>query len=221
VDGATVMPAPSNSEVEARPLRADAARNRLRILEAAEAVLASQGLAAPIDDIARAAGVGIGTIYRHFPTQEALYEAIVVNRVQRLVDEAQARAGAPDPGATFYGFLSYWVEDSMQHKALVEGLSLSGVDVKAATAEIKQRLGDAVEALLVRAQKAGEVRDDVRIDDVMMLISGACHATAYSGFDPDARRRAVAIMCDGLRPTDRRLPSRARTAGRRRGAKEP
>jgi AcrR family transcriptional regulator len=204
------MPAQSTSEEHARPLRADAARNRTRILEAAESVLASQGLSAPIDDIARAAGVGVGTIYRHFPTQEALYEAIVVNRVQRLVDDAYARADSNDPGTAFFGFLLHWVEHSTKHKDLVDGLALSGVDVKAATGDVKQRLRDAMEVLLVRAQQAHEVRDDVRIDDLMSVVAGACHATAYAGFDPDLRRRTVAILCDGLRPTHRRLPGAPR-----------
>jgi AcrR family transcriptional regulator len=211
------MTAPSTSEDRARPLRADAARNRKRILDAAERVLASQGLSAPIDDIARAAGVGIGTIYRHFPTKEALYEAIVVNRVQRLLDEAHSRADWADPGAAFYGFLTHWVDHSTEHKALVEGLMQSGIDLKAATAEIKQQLHVATEVLLVRAQQAGAVRDDVGIDDVMSLTAGACHAVVYAAFDPDLRRRTIAIMCDGLRPTDRRLPGmrrRARTARR-------
>jgi AcrR family transcriptional regulator len=211
------MPAQFTSDEHVRPLRADAVRNRRRILEAAESVLASQGLSAPIDDIARAAGVGIGTIYRHFPTQEALYEAIVVNRVQRLVDEARARADSSNPGAAFFGFLSHWVENSTKHRELVDGLALSGIDVKAATGDVKQRLRDAMEVLLVRAQEAHEVRDDVRIDDLMSIIAGACHANAYAGFDPDLRRRTVAILCDGLRPADHRLPRRrprARLSGR-------
>src|SRR4051794_19210057 len=81
-----------------RPRRADAQRNRLKILEAAEAVLATEGLAAPIDDTARRAGVGIGTVYRHFPTKEELFEAIFRTWVQRLVDEAKALLDDDDPG---------------------------------------------------------------------------------------------------------------------------
>jgi AcrR family transcriptional regulator len=201
---------------ETRPLRADAARNRARILEAAETVLATEGLSAPIDEIAQAADVGIGTVYRHFPTKEALFDAIVVNRVQRLVDEAEARADDPDPGNAFFETFSLWVEHGTKHKALVEALADDGFDVVAATAEIKQHLRLAVDVLLVRAQGVGAVRDDVRIDDVMSLLAGACYASAYAGYDPDSRARAVAIMSDGLRPSERALPTLTRAAGSRR-----
>jgi AcrR family transcriptional regulator len=203
---------------ETRPLRADAARNRARILEAAESVLASEGLSAPIDEIAKAADVGIGTVYRHFPTKEALFDAIVVNRVQRLVDEAESRADDAEPGPTFFEMFSLWVEQGTKHKALVEALANDGYDVVAATAEIKQHLRRAVEVLLVRAQEVGAVRDDVRIDDVMSLLSGACYASAYAGYDPGSRARAVAIMTDGLRPTTRALPDAARSGTSRRKA---
>ena len=72
-----------------RPLRADARRNRAKVLEAAEEVFASEGLAVPIDEVARRAGVGVGTVYRHFPTKEALFEAIVVARLEALVERAE------------------------------------------------------------------------------------------------------------------------------------
>jgi AcrR family transcriptional regulator len=200
--------------IDARPLRADAARNRERILETAEAVLATQGLSTPIDDIAREAGVGIGTVYRHFPTKEALFEAVVVNRVQRLIDEAEALADADDPGEAFFAMLEYWVVRGTAHKALVEGLADSGFDVKAATAGAKQQLHRAMALLLERAQAAGDVRTDVDIDDVMALIAGACHASVYAGLDADAQARTVAVLSDGLRPT----PARKRATRSRRQA---
>jgi AcrR family transcriptional regulator len=203
---------------DTRPLRADAARNRARILEAAESVFATEGLSAPIDDIARAADVGIGTVYRHFPTKEALFDAIVVSRVQRLVDEAESRADDDDPGTTFFEMFSIWVEHGTKHKALVETLTNDGFDVVAATAELKQHLRRAVEVLLVRAQRAGAIRDDIRVDDVMSLLAAACHASAYSGYDPALRARTVAIMSDGLRPSRRPLPAKLRSAGSRRKA---
>jgi AcrR family transcriptional regulator len=201
-----------------RPLRADAARNRARILEAAESVLATGGLSAPIDDIARAADVGIGTVYRHFPTKEALFDAIVVGRLQRLVDEAEARANDDDPGATFFEMFSMCVEHGTRHKALVEALTNDGFNVVAATDEVKHHLRDAIEVLLVRAQQSRSVRDDVHIEDVMSLLAGACHASAYSGYDPARRARTVAIMSDGLRPSSRRIGTRIRSAASRRNA---
>src|SRR5260370_4133101 len=81
-----------------RAMRADARRNRARVLEVAQAVFATEGLAVPIDEIARRAGVGAGTVYRHFPTKEALFEAIVISRVERLTEEGGSLASAEDPG---------------------------------------------------------------------------------------------------------------------------
>ncbi len=202
----------SDRAADPRPLRADARRNRARILDAAETVLAAQGLAAPIDDVAREAGVGIGTVYRHFPTKEALFEAVVVNRVQRLVEDAEALGDADDPGEAFFAFLARWAEHSATSKALSDGLADTGVDVKAATSDVKQQLWRAVQHLLTRAQRAGAVRTDVRIDDLQSLLAGVCLAAAYND-DPNLRARTVAVVCDGLRPSDRRLP-RAPTKSR-------
>ena len=86
-----------------RPLRADARRNRARVLDVAREVFAAEGLTVPIDEIARRAGLGIGTVYRHFPTKEALFEAIVLDRIERLTALAESAPGA-DPGEAFFDF---------------------------------------------------------------------------------------------------------------------
>ncbi|HWL86935.1 MAG TPA: helix-turn-helix domain-containing protein, partial [Polyangiaceae bacterium] len=99
-----------------RPLRADALRNRQRVLEVAQAVFATEGLAVPIDEIARRAGLGVGTLYRHFPTKEALFEAIVVSRVQHSIDDARALADAADPGAAFFDFLVRVVDEGVKKR---------------------------------------------------------------------------------------------------------
>jgi AcrR family transcriptional regulator len=88
-----------------RQPRSDSLRNRVRILEAAEEVFGSEGLSVPIDDIAERAGVGVGTIYRHFPTKETLFEAIVLRHFERLVDEARRRGAAEDAAGALFGFL--------------------------------------------------------------------------------------------------------------------
>ena len=85
-----------------RRLRADARRNRQRVLDAATAAFATEGVAVPVDEIARRAGVGAGTVYRHFPTKEALVEAIVLSRVEWLIGEARVLAGTDDPGTAFF-----------------------------------------------------------------------------------------------------------------------
>ena len=85
-------------------MRADAQRNRTRILDAAEVVFAAEGIEVPVDTIAEKAGVGVGTLYRHFPTKEKLCEAILLERLAGLTEDARAQAGAADPGAAFFGF---------------------------------------------------------------------------------------------------------------------
>ena len=88
-----------------RPLRADAARNRARVLEVAYDTFAAEGLSVPIDEIARRAGVGAGTVYRHFPTKDDLFRAVVEDRIRRIVDEGSRPAAATDPGTALFTFL--------------------------------------------------------------------------------------------------------------------
>src|SRR6201991_2623031 len=89
----------------ARPLRADAARNRARVLEVAYDTFAAEGLSVPIDEIARRAGVGAGTVYRHFPTKEDLYRAVVEDRIGTIVEDGRALLGEGDPGEALFAFL--------------------------------------------------------------------------------------------------------------------
>jgi AcrR family transcriptional regulator len=185
---------------DGKPLRADAVRNRQRVLDAAELVLAREGVGAPIDDIAHEAGVGVGTVYRHFPTKEALLQAVMAQRVQALADAARECLDAEDAGATFFEFIGSWVDVATGHKALADEIADAGLDVKAATAEPKQQLRDALGALLARAQDAGAVRADVELEDVMILLAGACLAFNHGDVDERQRGRTMTILCDGLRP---------------------
>ena len=107
-----------------RPLRADARRNRQRLLEVAYQVFAAEGLAVPIDEIARRAGVGAGTVYRHFPTKEALFRAIVVDRVTRLVEQAHAAAGSPDPGEAFFGYFLALIDEGASNRVMADALKM-------------------------------------------------------------------------------------------------
>lgn len=180
-----------------KPLRADAQRNRQLVLEVAEAVFATEGLAVPIDEIARRAELGVGTIYRHFPTKEALFEAIVRQRMERMVEGARAVVNAADPGEAFFAFLARMVDGSK--KDFVDALARSGVDLSrelgASKAELRQALG----GLLKRAQRAGDVRDDVTIDDVFALVSGVFVAIDQRGGDAASRKHLLAVVSDGLR----------------------
>lgn len=102
-----------------RPLRADAQRNRDRILEAAEAVFAAEGVDVPVDVIAEKAGVGVGTLYRHFPTKERLCAAILLQRLAGIPADARALADAEDPAAAFFGFLERVVREGAAKRDLV------------------------------------------------------------------------------------------------------
>ncbi|GII76191.1 TetR family transcriptional regulator [Sphaerisporangium rufum] len=188
------MPDPS------RPLRADARRNRERVLAAAEVVLARDGMSASLREIARQAGVGLATIYRQFPTKEALYEEIVIGRVRRLVDQAAALSAAEDAGAAFFGFFTSIVADATHKKVLVDALADAGVDVKARMGDLQRAMVDAIETLLDRARRAGAVRGDLAMPELLALLAAACLAAERNQWDESLRTRALAIMFDGFRP---------------------
>ena len=191
---------------EARLPRADALRNRQRVLEVAREVFATEGLAVPIDKIADLAGVGVGTLYRHFPTKEVLYAAVVLTRLEHAAAEARDLAKAPDPGAAFFQFLGLLVQEGSAKKDLIEALATSGPQVKESIVEAKKELAAALGKLLARAQRAGAVRKDATVPDVFALIHGPFAAMGPQGTDPAARQRIFGIVCDGLRTRTRESP---------------
>ena len=182
---------------EDRPLRADALRNRGRILEAAEVVFASEGIEAPVDVIAEKAGVGVGTLYRHFPTKEKLCEAILIDRLRDLTDDARAQADAEDPVAAFFGVLEHFVELGAAKRDLIVAVMGAGLDFDEAAAPVKEDLREAVGVLLRRAQDAQAVREDVTPAAVIGLISATCQAAGYNHEAPVMD--LLGIVCDGLR----------------------
>jgi len=184
----------------AKPLRADAQRNRARVLAAAEAVLARDGRSASMRTIAEQAGVGLGTIYRQFPNQEALYQAIIVERMQQLISEGRELLTAADPGAAFFEFFTRIVETSAQKKALADVLADAGIDPKAGGPDIGNDMRDAVEALLVKAQRAGALRKDLHTAELWALLTAACMAAEHSQWASQLRTRTLAILFDGFRP---------------------
>ncbi|MBV1849267.1 TetR/AcrR family transcriptional regulator [Catellatospora tritici] len=178
-----------------RPLRADARRNRERVLAVAYEVFAAEGLSVPIDEIARRAGVGAGTVYRHFPTKEALYEAIVLDRVDRLVGRAREFADA-DPAEAFYGFFAFMTDEGATDKGLAEALAGAGFDIEATAPGAEQSFMDAIGALLARAQAAGAVRPDLTAADVKTLMVGCQAMQRYRGRDLGP---VLEVIRDGLR----------------------
>jgi AcrR family transcriptional regulator len=174
-------------------------RNRTRILEAAEELFGTEGLCVPIDDIAKRAEVGVGTIYRHFPTKEALFEAIVYRHFERLLDTARSAPEGGDPADALFRFLAELVETAIDKRDLADALAGAGIDVKESAGELKQELEAAVEDLLARAQGEGAVRADVSITDLMALVTGTCMHGEHVGPGAASPARMLAIVCDGLR----------------------
>ncbi|MDQ3642999.1 MAG: TetR/AcrR family transcriptional regulator [Actinomycetota bacterium] len=182
-----------------RELRSDARRNRQRVLEAAQEAFATEGLAVPLDEIARRAGVGAGTVYRHFPSKETLFEAVVFDRLQRLVGEARSLASSKEPGEAFFGFLSRMVEEGVAKKDLLDALTGAGIDVDIGNSQVSRDLRGVVGELLASAQRAGAVREDVGVAEVMVILLGTSLAVRHHAKDGGESDRIVAVVCDGLR----------------------
>ena len=180
-----------------RPQRADAQRNRARILEAAETVFAVDGIDVPVDLIAEKAGVGVGTLYRHFPTKEKLCEAVLLDRLLALTVDAQALADADDPKAAFFGFLTHFVEEGAAKRDLIVAVMGAGMEHDEFSEGVKGDLNDAIGVLLQRAQAVGAVRPDVRPDAVLALLGATCQATVHTDASPALE--LLTIVCDGLR----------------------
>ncbi|MEV4417766.1 TetR/AcrR family transcriptional regulator [Catellatospora sp. NPDC049609] len=181
-----------------KPLRADARRNRAKVLQVAYEVFAAEGLGVPIDEIARRAGVGAGTVYRHFPTKEALYRAIVVDRVEHLVAQARELAASREPGAAFYAFFDLMTTEGATDKGLADALAGEGIDIADVMPELERAFKEALRDLLERAQAAGTVRADVTVADVKTLMVGCQAMQRYGGDAPPAR--VLDVVREGLRP---------------------
>ncbi|HEY7048297.1 MAG TPA: helix-turn-helix domain-containing protein [Jatrophihabitantaceae bacterium] len=180
-------------------MRADAQANRDRILEAAEAVFSEAGETGSTDEIARRAGVGIGTVFRHFPTKQDLVEATVVRHFDELA--AQARAlSAGDPAAALRELIETMVGTAATKILLVGLLTDSSGRVPEAPVQASQRLRRAVGTLLRRAQQDGAIRSDVSVDEVYLLVRGLALATAQRPAKHATQRKALDIVLAGLAP---------------------
>jgi AcrR family transcriptional regulator len=176
---------------DGRPLRADATRNREKVRRAAREAFAESGYGVPLDEIAARAGVGPGTVYRHFPAKEALFEAVVTSRVEDLVADARARADAADPGEAFFGYLARIAEESAAKRDLPDAISITG--------SLREDIFAALDLLLRRAKQAGAVRPEARTSDLIVLLKGM-FAGLEGSTDPALRELVFAVLADGLRP---------------------
>lgn len=182
---------------DVRPMRADARRNRQRILDAAAATFAAEGIAVPVDVVAERAGVGVGTLYRHFPTKEALFEAIVMDRIDTLLCAAAPNNEA-SPADVLFGFLATMAAEVSAKHDLFDALAQAGVDLKERCSEKFDELTRAINTLRLRAVADGTVRADVSTEEILSLVVGVC---AGSGKAPGAcsTQALVGVVCDGLR----------------------
>jgi AcrR family transcriptional regulator len=177
-----------------RVQRADARRNHERVITAARKVMARDGLDAQMEDIARAAKVGVGTLYRHFPSKTELIEALALDRFERLRDAALVALEITDPWESFEAFIRTAARIQTEDRALSEVLT-SRPEVMQPAAESVDMLGLTAQ-ILGRAQEAGVVRKDARPEDIPMVMC-ALAGTFHNPFaDTD---RYVGIVLDGLR----------------------
>jgi AcrR family transcriptional regulator len=174
-----------------RPKRADARRNYETLISAARDAFAEDGVSASLEDIARRAHVGIGTLYRHFPTRQDLFESVYVDEVEALCRTADDLADLP-PWDALVGWLRRFVRYTATKRALAEALNRDSELFRTCRAEVYA----AGEPLLQRAQQAGTARPDTSFDDVMRLLSGI---TMIHFTEPGQLERVVGMALDGLR----------------------
>jgi AcrR family transcriptional regulator len=181
-----------------RPLRADAARNRALLLAAAADEFAEHGLEASVADIARRAGVGKGTVFRHFPTKDDLIAAIVLDRIENLRATGARLLASEDPGAALLEFL---IAAGHQRQQRDLSFLMSAGDLKPEVGQAQAGLFQAIEDLVARAREHEAVRADVTGTDVFLLMCAPNYVTGYvPNADPDLWKRYLAIIFDGLRP---------------------
>ncbi|WP_330334272.1 TetR/AcrR family transcriptional regulator [Streptomyces sp. NBC_00536] len=183
-----------------RPLRADAARNRARLLDVATEVFTTRGISVPTEEIARTAGVGVGTLFRHFPTKEALLEAVMVRRLEAMAAETGRLAAGADPAEAFFACFRLVVEQSEGKNEFAQALAAAGVDVHASLQGPTMEIKAALAGLLTGAQRAGAVRPELGMPEFLALLAGTGRAMEQLGADPQPRERVFGVVFDGLRP---------------------
>jgi AcrR family transcriptional regulator len=203
------------SETSLRKPRADAVRNRERVLEAAKAVFLAGGPDASLEAVARRAGVGIGTLYRHFPTREALFEAVYRREVEQLGELSEQLKSEPRPVEALRQWLRSTVEFVATKKGMTAALALAAHGkTSELTAFSFDRLTRAVGALLDRAVAAGEIRADMSPEDLLRALVGMCYLHDQPGWQQSVIR-LLDVFIDGLRVRgDTATPARE---GQRRG----
>jgi AcrR family transcriptional regulator len=180
-----------------RPLRADAARNRQLLLDAARDAFARHGVTASLDDVARAAGVGPGTLYRHFPNRDALVMAVIDDGLTDIHRLGTALTDATDPLDALYQWLVAYIEQGSTFQGLARTLaSPPPATDEDSTCHLARGAGA---ALVARAVDARVLRDDVDVDDVLDIAAAIAWVGEQPGRDAAQRERLLRVMIDGLR----------------------
>jgi AcrR family transcriptional regulator len=197
------------------PTRADAMRNRERLLAAAKEVFSTGGADKSLESVARQAGVGIGTLYRHFPTREALFEAVYRREVEQLTELAERLLAEAPPVEA----LRSWLRSNVAFIATKRGMAEALAVAAAGSSELKafsfEHLSRALGKLLARAANAGEIRADITPEDLLRTLVGMCLIHDGPGWQPGVLR-LVDVFVEGLRhrgadhPPPRRRPAKRR-----------
>jgi AcrR family transcriptional regulator len=192
-------PSPDTEALESeRPMRADARRNRERLVAAAREVFTEQGVAASMEAIARQAGVGVGTLYRHFPTRLDVVEAVYQDDVQELADAAQRAVSTLEPSAAVDAFFDAFLRYASTKKTLLAELRQAFEKNPALRSRARETIDASFDLVIERAKQAGVVRNDVDGADAVQLIAPICTNDSLS---PDQTKRLLGMILDGLRTT--------------------
>ncbi|TPG44844.1 TetR/AcrR family transcriptional regulator [Roseomonas nepalensis] len=191
------MPTTNLPDRPRRP-RADAVRNRERVLEAAKAVFSEGGTETGLEAVARRAGVGIGTLYRHFPTREALFEAVYRREVEGLTELARSFAAEERPLDGLRRWIEALVDFVATKKGMIAALALAAHKPPELMAYTSGRLHEAIAILLRPAAEAGLVRPDIGPEDLLRTVIGVCYVQEGPGWQGQAMR-LLDVFLDGLR----------------------
>jgi AcrR family transcriptional regulator len=185
---------------ERRTMRADAERNRQRLLDAATQMFCERGLEVGVGEIAQQAGVGRGTLFRNFPSKEHLIAAIVVERMRESISRGQAALEAADAGQALFDLIEQSVGRSQTDRALFDAIAdtwLANDEIR----EVHSQLLEMLDGLVRKAQAQGVVRDDVSAVDVLMMVKGVCEAvSAFQHVSPDVALRQLDLVRSAISP---------------------
>jgi AcrR family transcriptional regulator len=189
----------SISDDRTRKPRADSLRNREQLLEAAKAAFAAVGADAPLEEIARRAGLGIGTLYRHFPTRDALLAAVYRREVEQLSASAETLLATRPPGEALKAWLHLLVDYMATKRVIAPALQASPGEGQAAYAASGPAIAEAMDRLARAAAANGDIRADVGPDDLYRMLIGVSYGYDRPDWEPSARR-LIDILMAGLKP---------------------